>query len=100
MHENTVRTSKKTHRVSITTVNWEMLFGEIIAVYSENHTKPMNSVGKKKQLVGVKACGTYIYHGALKCILHLCAFMLMKLHSCHCILHMRLRKTMTGTCIQ
>jgi hypothetical protein len=35
-----VRTSKKTQRGSITKVNWLMLFREIIAVYSENHTKP------------------------------------------------------------
>jgi hypothetical protein len=39
-----------------------MLFKEIIAVYSENHTKPINT----KQLLIVEAGGTYIYHWALK----------------------------------
>jgi hypothetical protein len=28
------------HNFTITKINWLMLFKEIIAVYSENHTKP------------------------------------------------------------
>lgn len=45
-HENNVNnikysvsTSKKEHGVSIMKTNWSMLFGEIIALYSENRTK-------------------------------------------------------------
>jgi hypothetical protein len=34
----------------MTTINWLMLLREIIAVYSENHTKPINILcGKKKR---------------------------------------------------
>jgi hypothetical protein len=36
---NSVRTAKKTQHVTITKINWLTLFKEIIAVYSENHTK-------------------------------------------------------------
>lgn len=35
-----VRTSKKTQRFAITKTSWATLFREIIAVWSENHTKP------------------------------------------------------------
>jgi hypothetical protein len=38
-----VRTSKRTLFVTITKFNWLMLFKKIIAVYSENHTKPINT---------------------------------------------------------
>jgi hypothetical protein len=37
-----VRTSKRTPHFTITKINWLTLFKEIIAVYSENHTKPIN----------------------------------------------------------
>jgi hypothetical protein len=37
-----------------------MLFKEIIAVYSENHTKPY---AQNAELLVVKAGGTYNYHG-------------------------------------
>jgi hypothetical protein len=40
-----------------------MLFKEIIAVYSENHTKPINT---KAALLTVKADGSYSYRSALK----------------------------------
>jgi hypothetical protein len=43
--KNPVRTSKKTQCVSITKINYLILFKEIIPVYSENHTKPI--VGKR-----------------------------------------------------
>jgi hypothetical protein len=39
-----------------------MLFKEIIAVYTENHTKHIIT----RQLLIVEAGGTYIYHQALK----------------------------------
>jgi hypothetical protein len=38
-----------------------MLFKEIIAVYSENHAKPINT----NELLSVKAGGSYSYHSAL-----------------------------------
>jgi hypothetical protein len=41
--KNSVLTSKKTQPASMTTINWLMLFREIIAVYSENHTKHTNT---------------------------------------------------------
>jgi len=39
LFKNSVRTSKRTPHFTITTINWLTLFKEIIAVYSENHTK-------------------------------------------------------------
>jgi hypothetical protein len=39
---NSVRTSKKTPHFTITKINWLTLFKEIIAVYTENHTEPIN----------------------------------------------------------
>jgi hypothetical protein len=38
-----VRTAKKTPHFTITKINWSMQFKEIIAVYSENHTKHINT---------------------------------------------------------
>jgi hypothetical protein len=40
-----------------------MLSEEIIAVYSENHTEPINN---NAELLIVKAVGTYSYHSALR----------------------------------
>jgi hypothetical protein len=40
---NSVYTSKRTPNFTITKINWLMLFEEIIAVYSENHAKPINT---------------------------------------------------------
>jgi hypothetical protein len=37
-----VRTSKRTPHFTITTINWIILCKEIITIYSENHTKPIN----------------------------------------------------------
>jgi hypothetical protein len=45
-----------------------MLLKEIIAVYSENHTKPINTFcGHSAELLNVKVGGTSSYHCALKC---------------------------------
>jgi hypothetical protein len=41
--KNSVRTSKRTPHFTITKINWLMLFKEIIAVYSENHTNTINT---------------------------------------------------------
>jgi hypothetical protein len=44
-----------------------MLFRELTAVYSENHTKPINKLcGQSAKLLIVKVGGTYTYHWALK----------------------------------
>jgi hypothetical protein len=39
LFKNLVRTSKRTPHITITEINWLMLFKEIIAVYAESHTK-------------------------------------------------------------
>jgi membrane protein insertase Oxa1/YidC/SpoIIIJ len=41
--KNSVRTSKRTPHFTITKINWLTLFKEIIAVYTENNTKPVNT---------------------------------------------------------
>jgi hypothetical protein len=41
--KDSVRTSKRTPHFTITKINWLMLFKEIIAVYSENQAKPINT---------------------------------------------------------
>jgi hypothetical protein len=43
LFENSVCTSKRTPHFTVTEINWLMLFKEIIAVYIENHTKPINT---------------------------------------------------------
>jgi hypothetical protein len=44
-----------------------MLYGEIIAVYSQIHTKHINTLcGQNVELLNVKAGGTYSDHWALK----------------------------------
>jgi hypothetical protein len=43
LFKNPVRTSKRTPQITITKINWLTLFKEIIAVYSENHTKSINA---------------------------------------------------------
>jgi hypothetical protein len=43
----------------MTTVSGEMLFKEIIAVYSGNHTKPIDTLsGQNTELLNVKASST------------------------------------------
>jgi hypothetical protein len=41
--KNSVRTAKKTQHFTITKISQFMLFKEIIAVYRENHTNPINA---------------------------------------------------------
>jgi hypothetical protein len=55
---NRVRTSKRTPHFTITNISWLTLFKEMIAVYSENHTKPIN----KHAALQIKIAGTYNYH--------------------------------------
>jgi hypothetical protein len=40
--KNSVPTAKKTQHFTITKINLLTLFRDIIALYSENHTKPIN----------------------------------------------------------
>jgi hypothetical protein len=61
--KNSVRTAKKTQHFTITKINWLTLFKEIIAVYSENHMKPIDTLcGQNTELLIVKVGGTYGYH--------------------------------------
>jgi hypothetical protein len=65
--EHLARTAKKTPYFTITKINWLMLFKEIIAVYSENHMKPINALCvQNAELFIVEVDGTYSYHWALK----------------------------------
>jgi hypothetical protein len=67
LFKNSVRTAKKTQLFTITKINWLMLFKEIIAVCSKNHTKPINTLcGQDVELISVKSGGTYRFHWALK----------------------------------
>jgi len=43
LFKNSVRTSKRTQHFTITKINWLTLFKEIIAVYSDNRTEPINT---------------------------------------------------------
>jgi hypothetical protein len=42
MFTNTFHTSKRTPNFIITKIDWLVVFKEIVAVFIENHTKPMN----------------------------------------------------------
>jgi hypothetical protein len=65
--ENSVRTAKKTQHFTITKTNWLTLFKDIIPVYSENHTKHINTLsGQNSELVNDEVCGTHTYHWVLK----------------------------------
>jgi hypothetical protein len=54
-----VRTAKKTPHFTITKINWLTLFEEIIAVFTENHTKPTKTY---TEFLIVKGGGAYSYH--------------------------------------
>jgi hypothetical protein len=63
LFKNSVCTSKRTPHFTITKINWLTLFKEIIAVYIDNDTKPIN---ENAALLTVKADGSYSYRSALK----------------------------------
>jgi hypothetical protein len=66
IYKDSVRTSQETYYVSATKPNWLMLFGEIIAVYCENHTEHTNTLfGQNAEFPNVKVGGTYSYRFAL-----------------------------------
>jgi hypothetical protein len=53
--------SQEIHCVSIIETNWLMQFRELIAVYSENHKKGINTFcGQNACLFNVKVSSTYI----------------------------------------
>jgi lipoate-protein ligase B len=67
MFKTSVPTAMKIQHVSNTEVTQLIYFREIIAVYSENHMKLINTLcGKHAELLDVKAGGTYTYHCVLK----------------------------------
>jgi hypothetical protein len=63
LFKDSVRTSKRTPHFTITKINWLTLLREIIAVYSENHVKPINT---KYSITDCQADGSYSYRSALK----------------------------------
>jgi hypothetical protein len=51
----------------MTMINWLMLFREIIAVYTKDHTEPTNVLWRQnEELLNGRAGGTYNYHSAIK----------------------------------
>jgi hypothetical protein len=65
--KDSVRTTKKTQHFTVTKISWLTLFKEIIAVYSESHMKPVNTLcGQNAELLIPKAGGTYSYHWNLR----------------------------------
>jgi hypothetical protein len=66
LFRNSICTAKK-KCFSITKTIWSMVFKEIVAVYSKNHTKPVNTFsGREAELPIVKAGGTFNYNWAYK----------------------------------
>jgi hypothetical protein len=63
LFKNPVRTSKKTTHFTITKISWLMLFKEVIAVYIENHAKPIYT---KRSITDCQADGSYGYRLALE----------------------------------
>jgi hypothetical protein len=57
---------RRKQHFTITKINWLTLFKEIIAVYTENHTKYKYTLWPNAQLLNVKECGTHSYHWVLK----------------------------------
>jgi hypothetical protein len=50
IYNHPVRTAKKTQHFTITQINRLTLFKEIIAVYSENHTKHINKLSGQNSM--------------------------------------------------
>jgi hypothetical protein len=64
LFKKSVRTSKKTPHFAVTKINWLTLFKEIIAVYSENHTKQI----EKDFLLIIEASETLVFKGLKTCM--------------------------------
>jgi hypothetical protein len=71
LFKNSVRTSKRTPHFAITKINWLTLFKEIIAVYSENHTKYSDTMLTQPghiittRLQAVNTAPTQLFHSPL-----------------------------------
>jgi hypothetical protein len=64
---HSVPTSHKTNYVSATRPHRSMLFGETVAVYSENHMEHIDTLcGENAEFYCVKLGGAYSAHLALK----------------------------------
>jgi hypothetical protein len=62
MSKHSVCTAKKTQYISITKINWLVLFREGIANYYENHMKPTDTLcGQNAEFLNVKAGGKYTH---------------------------------------
>jgi hypothetical protein len=88
MFKNSVRTAKKTQLFTITKINWLTLFKEIIAVYSENHTKPMNTKMQSYWLskqVGQKVTTGQVSYRTLSLLLHTVFHTLISAMSVFCL---------------
>jgi hypothetical protein len=49
----------------MTTISWLIMFKEVITVYSEDHTKPINTLCRQnEELLIIEAGDTYSYHWA------------------------------------
>jgi hypothetical protein len=72
LFKNSVRTSKRTPHFIIAKINWLTLFKEIIAVYTEDHAKPIHK----------NADDTYSYRSALKgyvCVITVTIVLLLRI---------------------
>jgi hypothetical protein len=67
LFKNPVRTSKRTPLFTITKINWLTLFKDVIALFSDNHAKFINTLyGQNVELLNIKTGGAYNYHSAFK----------------------------------
>jgi hypothetical protein len=58
---------QRKHNTSVAKISWLMLFKEIITVYSENHTKPINIHSRQNaELLNVKIGGICSYHWEIR----------------------------------
>jgi hypothetical protein len=57
-----VPTSRETKHFSITKINWQILVRETVAVYSENHSKHINTAWAKCGVTDRYVWGTRSYH--------------------------------------
>jgi hypothetical protein len=53
----------KTRNFTVTKISWLMLFNEVIAVYTGNHLKPINT---NAVFMTARASGAFSYHWDVK----------------------------------
>jgi len=67
IYKDPVRTAQQTHTVSVIKTSQLILYREIIAVCSQVHTKPINTLGGQNvELMNVKVGGVQITTGVRK----------------------------------